>query len=142
MNNLIAVYKLSPTRKIISSVILFFMAGLFLTWWLEIENVINTILIPISFLFVFIIFHWFYAWFTREKSIIKVFENGIYFESEFINWRDVKTVKHVKTGVDTISNTLLVSKFDGGELKISLDFKNEKSDIIFRCVLNAFERSS
>ncbi len=141
MKNPIAVYKFSLARQIKFFVILLVVAALFFIWWLEIKD-LSIFLVPVGFLFVFISIFLAYAWITKEKSAIKVFESGIYLENQFISWMDVKTVELIKTDIDTITNRLLVSKIDGSQLETSLDFKNEKSDVIFRFVLDAFERYS
>ncbi len=141
MKNPIAVYKFSLARQIRFFVILLVIAALFFIWWLGIKD-LSIFLVPVGFLFVFISIFLAYAWITTEKSVLKVFESGIYLESQFINWRDVKAVELIKTDVDTITNSLLVSKVDGSQFETSLDFKNEKSDAIFRFVSDVFERYS
>lgn len=141
MKTPIAVYQFSLGRQIWTSAILLVGAVIFFAWWLDIKDPM-IFLIPLGSLILFLSLHWIYAWSQQEKTAIKIYESGLYLGNEFVSWNEIEAVDLKKIDVDTISYFLIISKRDGRKLERSLDFLNEKSNVVFRSVRNAFETYS
>jgi len=141
MEKPIVVYKFSLGHQIRGLVIILVMSILLFVWWLDIKDV-KVFMFPVGFLVIVIGLSSFYALMTKEKTSIKVFESGIYLENEFVSWQEVSEVNLREVEIDTISYYLVVYKSDGSKLESSLNFMNEKSDVILRSILRVYERHS
>ena len=138
MENPIAVYQFSLERQIRTFTILLVMTVVFFSWWLDIRNPI-VFLTPMGFMVLIVSLHWLYAWSNKDKTAIKIYKSGLHLENEFVHWSEIKSVDLKRTDINVFSYSLVVYKRDGNKLESNLDFLNEKSDVVFRSVRNAFE---
>ena len=81
-----------------------------------------------------------YAWATRNRESISVYDGGMQLGASYVPWEDVEDVTLKRSDIDTISYTLCVLLKDKSKLDRDVNFFQEPATDVFHFVNQTFRK--
>jgi len=95
-------------------------------------------LLPLLFVGAIVSASGIYAWTTRKRDSLCVYEGGLGLGASFIPWSDVAEISLNRFDVDTISYKMSITLKDKSNLERDVNFFQESASDVFQFVQQTF----
>ena len=132
------IFEFSIFRSLTRIILFLTFAIIIILWWLD-SLTYETLLVPVACVLCIVAISFGYGWVTRNRAKIEVYQEGIIIRQEFITWDEISKIDYIKTEIDGMAYSLVITKVNDISTSTELNFLNEDSSKIYQKINSVYQ---